>query len=1503
MTAKNKNGSLYTDTKELLKTLNYSVRYKKMKKPAISNQQIQDTGNSPFLFPLNKGGLRGLFPPHNAPCNPPSSPLNLRGEQRGVTVGGRGSYEVGIKGGHPASSYSPLTKGVRGLSVSFLLHRASFILLLLALLLLPSLAVATMQNYCLIPPYVMRGGVPPNIMIAYEKGGEIEKRAFKGTAYSSATSYFGFFESNANYTYNAAATLFGVTGYFEKSLCTPAAGTNCYSGNILNWALMSSLDLSSKVLIGFGWPKLSGQGDAGDVFTYLSDLVSYGQWDDVSGAACVSGVHDGITYSFSLTKNTGSSPSTVEIRSETSTCSGGTLIVSGAKIGVKLQNPANMSDATNIEKRLGLIQKLADKDMNGVYDADSARFGIKRWQASTASVDRNRDILCDASGGNCTSTDKSTLIKGLLNAISREPGKDGATPLGTMMKDITQYFNGQSSTYEDKDNATTQSPYSWATDPLRACRKSFTLYMTTGADLSGTLFSPMPAACSSLTFPNEAPYTTAGIAGDSVTDPFLRNACAAFNTDFYTADGTPPRQNISNFVVHTTFYGGATSTVTKAKLQYAANISDGLYYEADKPEELLAALERAVLEMLRRASSGTAASVLASGEGSGANLVQVIFYPETPRVPLGMFDRRASWLGRLTNYWYYVDPLFASSTILDDSGTEPTDRILNLSNDKKVTFRFSHADDATMADRYNFGSTTLINTIRFERTKNLWDAGVELWKRDVTVGSGTRDKRKIYTTINGTSFLAGNFSQDAVNADSDNAAALQSWLNLTTVAAGDDLNSNGAVTVDDARVLIRYIHGEDFTALSLRQRTVAVDLNGDGDTADAGEGAKVWKLGDVLNSTPKILSWIPLNTYHQKYSDATYGSGTTGGYINTANYKNRGMIFVGGNDGMLHAVKLGTLELVNDPATPSIKARLTGSDLGKEMWAFIPKNVLPYLKYLTEIEYCHTYTVDLTPYIVDASINKPAACGAGTDYWDCPKQTKCGTNAECAAGNNTLDMANTSWRTILIGGMRYGGACRNSTGSCNNSVCSKTTGTACTTNAHCPSGETCMPNCVKTPVAGNGYSSYFALDVTDQNNPQLLWEFSNENLGFTTTGPAIVKINGRKADPNDNTKSIADKDKNGRWFVVFGSGPTGPNTGSPDYQFMGRSDQNLRLFVLDLKTGSLVRTIDAKDASNNDITNAFAGSMLNTTIDTDSVPDYQDDVVYIPYVKMTGTSPNLSWTNGGIGRLVTKEDLNGNDISATGNTALNPANWAWSVVMDNIGPVTSSVAHLINKNRGELWLYFGTGRYYFEQGVNTDDAIGQRQIFGMKEPCYSTSGFNSACTTPRSFCATPTTSNPCGELTNVTNIANVPSDPAAAGYHGWYINLDVPGNYTYTEAGTNVTRNYRAERIITDPLTTTTGLVFFTAYKPYFDICAYGGKSFIWATKYDTGGAPGALLKGMALVQVSTGAIEQIDLSKAFTLADGRKSGALEGVPPTAQGLSIMSTPPPVKRVIHMRER
>jgi len=483
-------------------------------------------------------------------------------------------------------------------------------------------------------------------------------------------------------------------------------------------------------------------------------------------------------------------------------------------------------------------------------------------------------------------------------------------------------------------------------------------------------------------------------------------------------------------------------------------------------------------------------------------------------------------------------------------------------------------------------------------------------------------------------------------------------------------------------------------------------------------------------------------------------------------------------------------------------------------------------------DYCHLYYIDAPPFIFDASIEPPSTTG---DYWNLTK---------------TVD----SWRTILIGGMRVGGACRAS---------ASTYG-------------------VQTPIAGEGYSSYFALDITDtlahpgdlvNHPPQLLWEFSrpaDNDLGFTTTGPALIKINAREAS---GAASVPKTDRNGKWFVVFASGPTGP-IDTTKHEFKGYSDQNLKLFILDLKTGALLRTIDTG------ITNAFGSSLTNAGIDYDL--DYQDDAFYIGYTKAENSPVDAStkWTQGGVIRVITKEDLNGANVSVTGDTALNPNNWLLSNVITDIGSVTSSVTHIAHypaksKIPDKAWLYFGTGRFFYRE----DDISTARTIFGAKELCLSKitdiNHYGDTCNAVG-----------LGDLDNATT--TVPSTESAK---GWYINLDP------------------AERVITDPLATTVGAIFFTTFAPSSDICEYGGSSYLWSVKYDTGGSIASSLRGTAILQVSTGVIEEIKLKSAFTQkvatneTTGRRTAAMQGVPPIGQGLSILTQPPPVKRTIHMRER
>lgn len=162
--------------------------------------------------------------------------------------------------------------------------------------------------------------------------------------------------------------------------------------------------------------------------------------------------------------------------------------------------------------------------------------------------------------------------------------------------------------------------------------------------------------------------------------------------------------------------------------------------------------------------------------------------------------------------------------------------------------------------------------------------------------------------------------------------------------------------LDDAErdSLINYIYGYD-----------AYDGDGDGTFGAPANGEKrYWILGDILHSKPQIVNY---NTY-----DFTTA--------NEANPDvNKTVIFVGTNDGMLHAFR--------------------DAD-GKELWGFIPDNVLPNLKELSSS--VHTYFVDSSPMVYTFDKDKDGNIG--------PSEA-----ADADADNGSDD------KVIILFGLRRGG--------------------------------------------------------------------------------------------------------------------------------------------------------------------------------------------------------------------------------------------------------------------------------------------------------------------------------------------------------------------------------------------------------------------------------------------------------------------------------------------------
>jgi type IV pilus assembly protein PilY1 len=239
----------------------------------------------------------------------------------------------------------------------------------------------------------------------------------------------------------------------------------------------------------------------------------------------------------------------------------------------------------------------------------------------------------------------------------------------------------------------------------------------------------------------------------------------------------------------------------------------------------------------------------------------------------------------------------------------------------------------------------------------------------------------------------------------------------------------------------------------------------------------------------------------------------------------------------------------------------------------------------------------------------------------------------------------------------------------------------------------------------------------------------------------------------------------------------------------------------------------------------------------------------------------------------------------------NPNNWKLSRVVGDIGPVTSGISRLQDRKNHKLWLFFGEGRYFYNQ----DDMPSSRRLFGIKEPCYNPSNDNS------DDIVDPTCTTTVPDGSNLASQTNYASPTSMDGMDGWTISMD----------GEDTSNSLGAERLVTDPVAMTNGAVFYTSFKPTSDMCAFGGNSYLWAVKYDTGlQAPNDSLKGKALVQVSTGEFKEIDLQEIKSVIDSTTKGGrrlatpMTGKPPSdPPPILSKSNLKPVKRIMHIQER
>ncbi|TCK06654.1 hypothetical protein [Phorcysia thermohydrogeniphila] len=573
------------------------------------------------------------------------------------------------------------------------------------------------------------------------------------------------------------------------------------------------------------------------------------------------------------------------------------------------------------------------------------------------------------------------------------------------------------------------------------------------------------------------------------------------------------------------------------------------FYTASNAVLLKDSLLKAIDDIMKRSSAGSSVPVFMNDPLSGSSaspcslkgstvIHQALFYPKKE-----FGDNAVSWPGYLYAWWLYV-----SSSVQNAREDTNKNLVLDVESDYILNWILNSYGELTIEA---YGSDSKGNPTNLKKVYSSFDETSPLWEAGKKLAERSADSRKIYTVSKDGKLVE--FKASRV----DDFAEL---LGNGSMLYPDCLLKDGK---PDYAKLVEYIRGEDFDGCRSRKT----------------EDGKVWKLGDIINSSPTI-----------------------------ENYGDFSVVFVGANDGMLHAFKVGYVKVQSDSSHPiklqNDAADEGSSELGEELWAFIPKNVLPYLRFLADPDYKHIYLVDLRPTVFKA------------DY-----------------DNDGED------EVVLIGGLRLGGGV-----GCTESECIS------------PPSDTCSDvedeSCV-------GLSSYFALDVTDPTSPKLLWEFSHKDLGFSYSGPALIK-------------------KGNETIVLFGSGPT---------NYEGTSVKRLKFFAVRLKDGKLLEEIDGK------VDSAFSGRLFTEGFDANN--DGNTDYVFAGIVIQDGTEQK-----GGLAMIDVRDE--------------DPDDWeVKTFFVRAIPPVTAKVE--VMKCFNNYYLYFGTGKWFFKMD-NPLQGMRER-IYGLPLKC------------------------------------------------------------------------------------------------------------------------------------------------------------------------------------------
>ena len=697
------------------------------------------------------------------------------------------------------------------------------------------------------------------------------------------------------------------------------------------------------------------------------------------------------------------------------------------------EEPTGIVQDVSDKVRIGVSFYRYNKNSSNIYTNETADGGTLRFN-----IPKNPFVKKPSSYGGyrILETHVKANIDDIVDAIEHYPLVWGTTPLAENYYELMRYFRQQSPYYNSNDYSVNSDwdPYYYSDlGGKQRCANSFIVVFTdgepwrdcnvpsisgcansggtscsnTGPDCDGDGDEPkreiQGSTCYITDYLDDLSYWAHNhdlrddIDGDQIITTYsvifgITELCGQF-TDYTSCENAG-----CDWMDDECWPGTKNEKCRKALMKDTAENGGGEFYYAADGEQLAKAFTSIMESIIRSGAAGAVATVTQDVRGEDI-VIRGAFETYLPGDP-----NTYIWRGHLEAYWPFGPGDMSNESECENAGWVWED---GQCKGTGVKYDFEVYDATFCKDMPN--------------PKHCWDAGQRLQ---------THTDRTIFTYIN----------NSKVYFNASNATTLDPYLENDI-----DFNNDSSIDIQDTKALINWVRG---------------DTTYDGSTAYNRSG---WILRDIVYSTPVVvgtpsIASIPKSAVGDCSCDCINNLDSCAKqcfYCFRYKYRHRKkVVYVGANDGMLHAFLAGYWFEDPDPTTDNdgdgianeshwiynpneTNSKCDGynctdedgydlrDSIGKELWAYIPSNLLSELKELARSTYgergssCeHKYMVDLSPEAWDVFIR------VDTDH------------------DGNLSDETPQWRTILIGGERDGG------------------------------------------------DVYFALDVTDPDDPQVLWEYS-----------------------------------------------------------------------------------------------------------------------------------------------------------------------------------------------------------------------------------------------------------------------------------------------------------------------------------------------------------------------------------------------------------------------------